>query len=56
MEEEKKGFVIKDKRIFDESGTARTKERPVAETEKKTLEDRQENGRQGEKGEDEYQP
>ncbi|HLA05076.1 MAG TPA: DUF1844 domain-containing protein [Syntrophales bacterium] len=56
MEEEKKGFVIKDKRIFDESGTARTEERPVAETEEKTREDRQENGRQGEKGEDEYQP
>src|SRR3989304_8770827 len=66
MEEKKKGFVIKDKRIFDESGTARAEERPVAETEEKTteektteektLEDRQENGRQGEKGEDEYQP
>ena len=56
MEEEKKGFVIKDKRIFDESGTARTEERPVVETEEKTREDRQENGRQGEKGEDEYQP
>lgn len=61
MEEEKKGFVIKDKRIFDESGTARAEERPVAETEEKsteekTLEDRQENGRQEEKGKDEYQP
>lgn len=56
MEEEKKGFVIRDKRIFDESGTARTEERPVVETEEKTLEDRQENGRQGEKGEDEYHP
>ena len=56
MEEEKKGFVIKDKRIFDESGTARAEERPAVETEEKTLEDRQENGRQGEKGEDEYQP
>ena len=56
MEEEKKGFVIKDKRIFDESGTARAEERPAVETEKKPLEDRQENGRQGEKGEDEYQP
>ena len=56
MEEEKKGFVIKDKRIFDESCTARTEERPVAETEEKTREDRQENGRHGEKGEDEYQP
>ena len=56
MEEEKKGFVIKDKRIFDESGTARTEERPAVETEEKTVEDKQENGRQGEKGEDEYQP
>ena len=56
MEEEKKGFVIKDKRIFDESGTARAEERPVVETEEKTGEDRQANGRQGEKGEDEYQP
>ena len=33
MEEEKKGFVIKDKRIFDESGTARAEERPAVETE-----------------------
>src|SRR3989337_3748174 len=56
MEEEKEGFVSKDKRIVDESGTARREERPVAETEEKTREDRQENGRQGEKGEDEYQP
>jgi len=56
MEEEKKGFVIKDKRIFDESGTARAEERPAVETEEKTVEDRQENSRQGEKGEDEYQP
>ena len=56
MEEEKKGFVIKDKRIFDESGAARTEERPAVETEEKTVEDRQANDRQGEKGEDEYQP
>ena len=55
MEEEKKGFVIKDKRIFDESGTARTEERPVVETEEKTREDSQENGRQEEKEKDEYQ-
>ena len=56
MEEEKKGFVIKDKRIFDESGTARTEERPAVETEEKTREDSQENGRQEEKEKDEYQP
>src|SRR3989304_3307849 len=56
MEEEKKGFVIKDKRIFDESGTARAEERPAVETEKKTLADRQEKGREGEKEEDKYQP
>ncbi|MDO8721105.1 MAG: DUF1844 domain-containing protein [Syntrophales bacterium] len=56
MEEEKKGFIIKDKRIFDESGTARTEERRAVETEEKTVEDKQENGRQEEKGKDEYQP
>lgn len=34
MEDEKKGFVVKDKRMFDESGKTREEEAPKTETQK----------------------
>jgi hypothetical protein len=39
MEEEKKGFVVKDKRIFDESGGVREEEVRKAETAEKKAEE-----------------
>ena len=52
MEEEKKGFVVKDKRIFDESGGIREEEVRKAETEEKKAEEMPEDKPGKETGED----
>lgn len=56
MEEEKKGFVVKDKRIFDESGGIREEEVRKAETEEKKAEEMPEDKPGKETGEDGYLP
>lgn len=42
MEEEKKGFVVKDRRLFDESGEARPNETPKKSGEERPASDRTE--------------
>jgi hypothetical protein len=57
MEEEKKGFVIKDKRIFDESGQTRgAEEAPKTETEEKMAAETPDAEPEKEMGKDEYLP
>jgi hypothetical protein len=57
MEEEKKGFVIKDKRIFDESGQTReAEEAPKTVTEDKMAAETSDAEPEMEMGKDEYLP
>jgi hypothetical protein len=56
MEEEKKGFVVKDKRIFNESGETRKEEEPKAESKDETAEVKQEDKSTEEGRKDEYLP